>query len=100
LTPAEKVEGREPLGFVRDYAVAGCDPRRMGLGPVFAIHKLLNKTGLTLADFDLVEINESFAVQVLACGKAMASDEFARRELGTDRALGELDFTKLNVNGG
>jgi acetyl-CoA C-acetyltransferase/acetyl-CoA acyltransferase len=100
LTPAERLAGRAALGFVRDYAVAGCDPRRMGLGPVFAIHKLLKKTGLKLADFDLVEINEAFAVQVTACAKAMASDEFARRELGTDRAVGELDFAKLNVNGG
>ena len=100
LTPADKLAGRVPLGFVRDYALAGCDPRRMGLGPVFAIHKLLKKTELTLADFDLIEMNEAFAAQVLACGKAMASDEFAARELGSDRAVGELDFTKLNVNGG
>ena len=78
LTPADKLAGRRPLGYVRDYALAGCDPRRMGLGPVFAIHKLLRKTGLRLADFELIEINEAFAAQVLACKKAMASDEFAR----------------------
>jgi acetyl-CoA acetyltransferase family protein len=90
----------KPLGFVRDYAIAGLDPRRMGLGPAFAIHKLLKKTGLKLADFDLFEINEAFAVQVLACQKAMASDEFAKRELGADKAVGELDPAKLNVNGG
>lgn len=100
LTPAEKLAGRTPLGYVRDYAIAGCDPRRMGLGPVFAIHKLLKKTGLRLADFDLVEINEAFAVQVLACGKAMASADFAKRELDSSRPVGELDFDKLNVNGG
>ena len=100
LTLADRVTGREPLGYVRDYAIAGCDPRRMGLGPVFAIHKLLQKTGLKLSDFELIEINEAFAVQILACGKAMASTEFAQRELHSDRALGELDFTKLNVNGG
>jgi acetyl-CoA acetyltransferase family protein len=100
LTPADNLAGREPLGFVRDYTIAGCDPRRMGLGPVFAIHKLLKKSGLKLADFDLVEINEAFAVQILACGKAMASDEFARRELGSESAVGELDFAKLNINGG
>ncbi|HJZ56257.1 MAG TPA: hypothetical protein VKE74_14925, partial [Gemmataceae bacterium] len=100
LSLADRVADRRPLGYVRDYAIAGCDPRRMGLGPVFAIHKLLGKTGLKLADFELIEINEAFAVQVLACKKAMASDEFARRELGTDRAIGELDLDRLSVNGG
>jgi len=100
LTPADKLAGRRPLGYIRDYALAGCDPRRMGLGPVFAIHKLLRKAGLKLADFELIEINEAFATQVLACKRAMASDEFARRELGSDKAVGELDLDKLNVNGG
>ncbi|HEV3386940.1 MAG TPA: acetyl-CoA C-acyltransferase, partial [Gemmata sp.] len=100
LTLADRAGGREPLGFIRDYAIAGCDPRRMGLGPVFATHKLLQKTGLKLADFELIEINEAFAVQVMACGKAMASTEFAKRELNSDHAVGELDPNKLNVNGG
>lgn len=100
LTPAAKLAGRKPLGYVRDYAIAGCDPRRMGLGPVFAIHKLLGKTGLKLADFELIEINEAFAVQVLACQKAMASAEFARKELSSSEPVGELDLAKLNVNGG
>lgn len=100
LTLADRTTGKEPLGYIRDYAIAGCDPRRMGLGPVFATHKLLRKTGLKLSDFELVEINEAFAVQVLSCCKAMASDDFARRELNSDRAVGELDPAKLNVNGG
>jgi acetyl-CoA C-acetyltransferase/acetyl-CoA acyltransferase len=100
VTPADKLAGRRPLGFVRDFALAGCDPRRMGLGPVFAIHKLLRKSGMRLADFDLVEINEAFAAQVLACKKAMASDDFARRELGDDKLVGDLDPERLNVNGG
>jgi acetyl-CoA acetyltransferase family protein len=100
LTPADKLAGRRPLGYIRDYALAGCDPRRMGLGPVFAIHKLLRKNGLALAGFELIEINEAFAAQVLACKKAMASDEFARRELRDDSAVGELDLERLNVNGG
>lgn len=90
----------KPLGYVRDYAIAGLDPKRMGLGPVYAIHKLLQKTGLRLADFDLVEINEAFAAQVLACEKALASEAFAKRELGVDKALGQVDPAKLNVNGG
>jgi acetyl-CoA C-acetyltransferase/acetyl-CoA acyltransferase len=100
LTLADRARGRAPLGYVRGYAVAGCDPRRMGLGPVFAARKLLHQSGLSLRDFDLVEINEAFAAQVLACRRAMASDEFARRELGGDRAVGELDPDRLNVNGG
>jgi acetyl-CoA C-acetyltransferase/acetyl-CoA acyltransferase len=100
VTLADRAAGRQPLGYIRDYAVAGCDPRRMGLAPVFATHKLLRKTGLRLADFELVEINEAFAAQVLACRKALASDEFARRELGAEKAVGELDSERLNVNGG
>lgn len=100
LTPAARLAGRQPLGFVRGYAIAGCDPRRMGLGPVYAIHRLLRGTGLRLADFDLVEINEAFAAQVLACRKAMASAAFARAELGDESPVGELDGERLNVNGG
>lgn len=100
LTTADTLGGREPLGYVRAYALAGCDPRRMGLGPVFAIHKLLRQTGLRLADFGLIEINEAFAAQVLACQKAMASSEFANRELNSEQAVGELDSSRLNVNGG
>ncbi len=92
--------GCKPLGFVTDYALAGCEPQRMGLGPVYATSLLLAKSKLTLADFDLIEINEAFAAQVLACRKAMASTTFARRELGREQPLGELDLAKLNVNGG
>jgi len=89
-----------PLGRVRAFAFAGLDPKRMGLGPVFASAKALAKAGLTLDDMDLVELNEAFAAQVLACLAAMKSPEFARRELGMDRALGEIPDEKLNVNGG
>jgi acetyl-CoA C-acetyltransferase/acetyl-CoA acyltransferase len=92
--------GLEPLGYVRDYAIAGCDPGRMGLGPVFAMHKLFKKTGRSLRDFDLFEINEAFAVQVLACLKALASPEFTKQALGESQPLGELDPERLNVNGG
>jgi acetyl-CoA C-acetyltransferase/acetyl-CoA acyltransferase len=100
LRPAHDTGGSTPLGYLKDYAIAGLDPRRMGLGPVFAIHKLLKKTGLKLSDFDLVEINEAFAAQVLACQNALASTEFARRELNSLQPVGELDPSKLNVNGG
>jgi acetyl-CoA acetyltransferase family protein len=89
-----------PLGRVRSFAFAGLQPQRMGLGPVFAAAKALDKAGLTLDDMELIEINEAFAAQVLACLVAARSSEFAKRELGRDRALGEIPADKLNVNGG
>ncbi|HEV8051653.1 MAG TPA: thiolase family protein [Parachlamydiaceae bacterium] len=92
--------GLEPLGYIRDYAAAGLQPNRMGLGPAFAISKVLTKTGLNLSDIDLIEINEAFAAQVLACVRALSSDDFAKNELGRDKAVGIIDLEKLNVNGG
>jgi acetyl-CoA C-acetyltransferase/acetyl-CoA acyltransferase len=89
-----------PLGYITAYAIAGCDPRRMGLGPVYATAKLLEQTGLSLSDFDLVEINEAFAAQVIACQKAMASKSFAQKELGRSEAIGEIPPDKLNMHGG
>ncbi len=97
---AVRAEGRRPLGYLRAYAYAGCDPARMGLGPVFATSKLLQKTGLGLNDFDLIEMNEAFAAVVLGNEKAFASPQFAREQLGRDTALGEIDRGRLNVNGG
>ncbi|MGB7347486.1 MAG: thiolase family protein [Pirellulaceae bacterium] len=90
----------EPLGFVTSYAVAGCDPRRMGLGPVFATAKLLEQTGLSMDDFDLIEINEAFAAQVIACQRAATSAAFAQKELGRSAPLGEFADEKLNIHGG
>jgi len=72
----------------------------MGLGPVFATAKLLDRTGLSLGDMDLLELNEAFAAQVLACEQAFASDQFAREQLGRGAALGAIDHGRLNVNGG
>jgi len=89
-----------PLARIRAFAFAGLEPRRMGLGPVFAITRALDQAGLALDDIDLIEINEAFAAQVLACLEASKSADFARRELGRDRALGEIPREKLNVNGG
>jgi acetyl-CoA C-acetyltransferase/acetyl-CoA acyltransferase len=97
---AARAEGRRPLGYLRAYAYAGCDPSRMGLGPAFATSKLLQKTGLTLADIDLIELNEAFAAIVVGNERAFASDEFARQQLGRDKALGVLDRARVNVNGG
>ena len=76
-------EGLPILGIYRGFQVAGCDPDEMGIGPVFAIPKLLARAGLTVNDIDLWEINEAFASQALYC----------RDKLGIDPAM-------LNVNGG
>jgi len=79
---AEK-RGLKPLGLFRGFAVAGCEPDEMGIGPVYAIPKLLARHGLKVSDIDLWELNEAFAVQVL----------YIRDQLG-------IDNDKLNVNGG
>jgi acetyl-CoA C-acetyltransferase len=81
-TRAEKL-GLAPLGIFRGFAVAGCEPDEMGIGPVFAIPKLLERTGKKIADIDLWELNEAFAVQVIYC----------RDKLG-------IPDDRLNVNGG
>lgn len=73
----------KPMARILDHCTTGVDPARMGLGPVPAIRTLLDRTGLSLEEIDLIELNEAFAVQVLAC----------QRELG-------LDLSRVNVNGG
>jgi 3-oxoadipyl-CoA thiolase len=85
LTSEEKAAelGREPLARIRAVGVAGVDPAYMGIGPVPAIRKALDQAGLELDQIDLIEINEAFAAQVLACA----------REVG-------IDEERLNVNGG
>jgi len=79
---AEK-RGLAPLGIFRGFAVAGCEPDEMGIGPVFAVPRLLERTGLKVKDIDLWELNEAFAVQVIYC----------RDRLG-------IPDDRLNVNGG
>jgi acetyl-CoA acyltransferase len=85
LTSKAKAEslGIEPIAYFRAFQVAGVPPDIMGIGPVPAVRKLLAKTGLTLADIDLIEMNEAFASQAVYC----------QRELG-------IPDEKLNVNGG
>jgi acetyl-CoA C-acetyltransferase/acetyl-CoA acyltransferase len=97
---AARAEGRKVLGYLRAYHYAGCDPRRMGLGPVFATNKLLEQTGLGLQEIDLIEMNEAFAAQALANERAFASRQFAEEHLGRSEPLGTLDRARLNVNGG
>ncbi len=92
--------GLKPLGYLRDYCYAGLEGARMGLGPAYATNELLNKTGMSLADFDLIELNEAFAAQVIANERAFSSKSFAQQYLNRDKALGDIDRDKLNVNGG
>jgi acetyl-CoA C-acetyltransferase len=75
--------GIQPLGYFRGFTVAGCEPDEMGIGPVFAVPRLLERAGLKVEDIDLWELNEAFAVQVLYC----------RDRLG-------IPNDRLNVNGG
>ena len=102
LTHREKAEAEAwpILGYLHDWSYTGCDPARMGLGPVFASHQLLSRHGLSAQDMARVEINEAFAAQVLACLKAMDSKQFGTKRLGADAAIGAPDMDRLNVHGG
>ncbi|MBC3860728.1 acetyl-CoA C-acyltransferase [Undibacterium jejuense] len=78
-----EAKGLQPLGIFRGFAIAGCEPDEMGIGPVFAIPKLLKKAGLKVEDIGLWELNEAFAVQVLYCADKLG-----------------ISMDRLNVNGG
>jgi acetyl-CoA acetyltransferase family protein len=91
--------GIEPLGRLVDYAYTGCDPARMGLGPVKAIAAANARAELNLNDADLVEINEAFAAQVLSVLKALKEPEYAKKA-GLDEALGAIPEAILNPRGG
>ncbi len=95
-----KAEGYSPLGFLKSWAYAGLEPSRMGLGPVYATGPALDKAGLTMKEIGRIEINEAFAVQVIANEIAFDSDAFARKELGRPGKLGPLPREATNVNGG
>ncbi|MGB5623370.1 MAG: acetyl-CoA C-acetyltransferase, partial [Gammaproteobacteria bacterium] len=88
------------LGRILDSEWAALDPAEMGLGPVHASTPILQRQGLALDDLDCWEINEAFAGQVLACIAAWEDDEYCRQQLGLDGALGVLDQSRLNVDGG
>jgi acetyl-CoA C-acetyltransferase len=92
------------LAYVVDAQTAAVDHVHAGEGllmaPAYAMPRLLDRAGLKLAEFDLYEIHEAFAAQVLATLKAWADPVFCRERLGRDEPLGEIDPDKLNVNGG
>ena len=102
LMSREKAEanGYKPLAKIRGYGFAGCEPERMGLGPVYSTPVALKRAGLSMKEIGLVELNEAFAAQVLACVKAFDSDEFGKTKLGLSGKLGEIKEDILNVNGG
>ncbi len=88
------------LARIVDIEWAGVDPAEMGLGPVYAVNTLLKRQNLQMQDIDFWEINEAFAAQVLACLAAFKSDDYCKQNLGRDHALGAIDPSKLNVDGG
>jgi len=92
--------GYAAAGALVDYAVAGCDPKRMGLGPLYAMANLEQRCGWRVEDADLIEINEAFAAQTLAVMRLAESNHFAAEHLNRNRPLGKISREKLNVNGG
>lgn len=96
---AAAAHGWKPLGRLVSYAATGCDPSRMGLGPVRALDVALSRSGWTLGGTDVFEINEAFAAQVLAVMKCLADPACARRA-GLEAPLGEIDPAKINACGG
>ena len=97
---AVKKHGLEPVGKIVDSQWAGLAPDQMGLGPVHAASPILQRHGLALNDLDAWEINEAFAAQVIACLRAWDDEEYCRNDLGLDGAMGVLDASRLNVDGG
>lgn len=93
--------GFEPKAEVVDFVFTGQSlENELLLGPTYAVSKVLKRTGLSLADMDVIEFHEAFAGQILSNLKALASDEFAREHLGRDSAVGEIDLNKFNLWGG
>ncbi len=96
-----KALGLPVLGTIRSHAFTALDPAgQLLLGPAHAAPKALDRSGLTLADMDLVDLHEAFSAAVLSVLQAFESAEFARRELGRETPVGRVDWDKLNVNGG
>lgn len=89
----------DPIARMVDYHFHGLEPERMGLGPVMATHGVLKRTGMSLDQMDLFELNEAFAAQVLGCIKVM-KDKSLSAKWGINETIGEVPLEKLNVNGG
>jgi acetyl-CoA acyltransferase len=96
---AAKSRGYAPLGRIRGFAFCALEPERMGLGPAVATPTALKRAGVSWKDIGLVEINEAFAAQVLACARVFPSAAW-HAKYKTDGPIGEIDWDKTNVNGG
>ena len=93
--------GHEPLGYLRSWAFRSIDPFHDGLmGPSYVTPVALEQAGLRLADMELIDIHEAFAAQTLANLRHWPDPRFAREVLGRDEAIGEVDWERVNVNGG
>lgn len=88
------------LAKIVDTQWSGLDPAEMGLGPVYATTSLLKRCNMTKDDIDYWEINEAFAAQVLGCLAAWEDDTYCKQYLGLDKAFGQIDRSRLNVDGG
>ncbi|MBQ4836863.1 MULTISPECIES: acetyl-CoA C-acyltransferase FadI [Pseudoalteromonas] len=96
-----KALGYEILGYVRSYAFSAIGVHEdMLMGPAHSTPLALDRAGIELKDLDLIEMHEAFAAQALANVKMFASDKFAKEKLGRNKAIGEIDMDKFNVNGG
>ena len=96
-----KALGYEPLGYIRSYGFSAIDVwEDMLMGPSYSTPIALERAGMELKDLDLIEMHEAFAAQALANMKMFASDKFAQEKLGRSKAIGDIDMTKFNVNGG
>ncbi len=92
--------GYKPLGTIRTVAFAGFDPSRMGISPLYAVHKALKQTGMKMKDIELIELNEAFAAQIIAIERAAVSKEYFAKHLPGEEPLGEFRRDIMNVNGG
>src|SRR5215469_7012765 len=92
--------GLQPKAVILDSQWAALDPSIMGLGPVLSATALLKRNELTLQDIETWELNEAFATQVLGCLAAWNDEKFCKEVLGLDGAAGQIDPSKLNVDGG
>jgi len=96
---AAKARGYRPLGKIRGFAFCALEPERMGLGPAVATPRALKSAGIEWKDIGLVEINEAFAAQVLACARVFPSAAW-HAKYATGGPIGEIDWDRTNVNGG
>jgi len=88
------------LASITDSQWAGLDPAVMGMGPVHAMTPIMQRHQLSIDDIDYWEINEAFATQVLGCVQAWQQDEYCKEKLKLDKAMGEIPYDKLNIDGG